>query len=730
MVTSYSYLQAYEVDTHERFSVEAYLASDINMAKYTNDEWFSLFGFNKGQTFKLVDPVVNTPLLSMPEITNHPDTGAPISPATADLLMSRGAIIEDENDRPLRHFLDPQNGNRGITYGLQFNSADWALEDNITTSFQRMSYADLTDYYFKSASASSVVDRQKYMGFFWQGIGHLIHHIQDMAQPQHVRNDAHCNKSDGIFNNCKRIDNITGLDLYQPSQYEFYSKLILTPTKIADIYRSSLYYGGGQGFNFGQHGFTTPRDFWLSPNQGQAIFVSRNFVTVDTNYRAVSTGASLPNLQYVDYTTHPQFPLPSQNSGSLPNIIERVTLTNEDICDPGQPVNNNCLISGDFYFVKRAFIDPVTNEEHYMNRFSSFGLWDDELAKQGKKPIFSLNRLNYLDRYSVLVPRAVGFSQGLIDFIFRGKISAAVNNGQLTIKNDSSYSMAGTIYSYSDRSNGVRNAHQSITINLAPGQQTVILDAATYFPDDNAYTGWRTLVFKGNIGGSPGVASYHLFYESQASPNPVPCGSNITGRSGSSEGFYPPPVNLGSEAGTVQVAFEAYRIPDGYEVRRSADNQVLKSTNGLVSGYHLDSFEHNPDPNDPTTFLVDLEVTGNSDDDTLWDITLGCPGDSVPDSRKTVNFDVQGQGGNQCSASLYIDDDFKQIIYPSSSDFNLQLSAGSNGNGFHEASLRYIAPGCEIGTSSSYFTIFINQGGNTIGSLGVPTSSTTNFYVD
>ncbi len=211
---------------------------------------------------------------------------------------------------------------------------------------------------------------------------------------------------------------------------------------------------------------------------------------------------------------------------------------------------------------------------------------------------------------------------------------------------------------------------------------------------------------------------------------PVSCGSNISGRQGSSEGFTPPPVNLGSEAGPVQVAFEAYTIPDGYEVKRSIDNQELLSTDGLVSGYHLDSFNHNPDPENPATFLVDLEVTGNSDTDTLWNITLGCPGDAVPDNRVTVDFDVSGVGGNSCSASLYIDDVYQQVVYPNSADFSLQLSAGSNGAGFHTASLQNISTGCQVGTISSYFSISIRQNGNSKGSFGVPAAPNTTFFVD
>ncbi len=462
----------------------------------------------------------------------------------------------------------------------------------------------------------------------------------------------------------------------------------------------------------------------MRPDQGQAEFVSNNFVSVDTNFRVENQGGVFPNLQFVEYTPHPSYPLPNASSGSLPGVIERVTLTQENICAPVEQ-GRVCDISGDFFFIKHAFVDPVTNTEHFMNRFSSFGLWDDELTKQGKQPIFSMNRLNYMDRYEVLVPRAVGFSQGLIDYFFRGKISATISNGQLRVRNESDVPIVGTLHSYSDNTSGDRIGHQSISINLAPGQQTQNLDTDIYLPDNPSYTGWRALAFNGSIGNTQGVANHHFYYQ-EDTPEPVTCGSQIVGRVGGSEGYSPPPVNLGSEPGTVQVAFEAFSIPDAYEVRRSIDNQDLVSSNGFVSGYHVDSFNHSPDPNDPATFLVDLEVTGNSDTNTEWNITLGCPGDSIPDNRETVDFDVTGTGN--CSASLFIDDEYVRGVSSSSGDFTLQLTAGA---GIHTASLRNAHPQfCYIGTTSSYVSIDIKHNGTYKGSLGVFSVQPISFTID
>jgi hypothetical protein len=101
----------------------------------------------------------------------------------------------------------------------------------------------------------------------FQSIGHVIHHLQDMAQPQHVRNDVHCDR--GI---CKTLFP----HVYAPSQYEKYTDLN-SPTDPRLQIRinlplekpaSTAVYPGA---NAATVPFKTPRHFWRTTAPGSAI---------------------------------------------------------------------------------------------------------------------------------------------------------------------------------------------------------------------------------------------------------------------------------------------------------------------------------------------------------------------------------------------------------------------------------------------------------------------------
>src|SRR6185312_3371323 len=53
---------------------------------------------------------------------------------------------------------------------------------------------------------------------------------------------------------------------------------------------------------------------------------------------------------------------------------------------------------------------------------TTLSVWDDFLKKKSLAPKFSLNRLNYDAMADLLLPRAVAYSAGLINFFFRGQI--------------------------------------------------------------------------------------------------------------------------------------------------------------------------------------------------------------------------------------------------------------------------------------------------------------------
>ena len=138
-------------------------------------------------------------------------------------LIQFGARWEDDKswEQALRHFYDPVN-NRPLVIDdhradpFIVASPDWALESPQALQDQAHSYQDARRHFYDALTGLSEIERKKSFGLMFQSIGHVIHHVQDMAQPQHVRNDVHCDR--GI---CKTLFP----HVYAPSQYEKYTDL-------------------------------------------------------------------------------------------------------------------------------------------------------------------------------------------------------------------------------------------------------------------------------------------------------------------------------------------------------------------------------------------------------------------------------------------------------------------------------------------------------------------------
>ena len=195
-------------------------------------------------------------------------------------LIGCGAQFEDvPGTRSVNHFYDPTNNGPlkvrvppligpWVTPGI--SSPDWALKDNNDSSAQAFSYKDARNYFYQALTTGPQQDRDALWGKLFQSIGQVIHHVQDMAQPQHVRNDAH-------------MDKLWLLPYYNPSLYESYTgdqnnrpvvQALLSSPGSEPVYTSN---------NPGS--FNTPRDFWINAQHtGLAEFTNRNFVSAGTNF--------------------------------------------------------------------------------------------------------------------------------------------------------------------------------------------------------------------------------------------------------------------------------------------------------------------------------------------------------------------------------------------------------------------------------------------------------------
>jgi hypothetical protein len=105
-------------------------------------------------------------------------------------LIPAGAVFEDAKPNSVAHFFNPRTG-LGLG-GIFKPSPDWALEDeDINRPIPQYSLTDFRDYLGLALTAADASIREKGFGRAFRSIGHVVHHIEDMAQPQHTRDDAH-----------------------------------------------------------------------------------------------------------------------------------------------------------------------------------------------------------------------------------------------------------------------------------------------------------------------------------------------------------------------------------------------------------------------------------------------------------------------------------------------------------------------------------------------------------
>src|SRR5262245_56557036 len=106
----------------------------------------------------------------------------PLNPQSAD----------EQIERPRHHFFDVQRSGDGIANG--FPAPDWALGllgRGPSADQNHFSLADARVYQLRSLTDSSRQDRDRHTARMFRTLGQVIHILQDMAQPQHTRNDPH-----------------------------------------------------------------------------------------------------------------------------------------------------------------------------------------------------------------------------------------------------------------------------------------------------------------------------------------------------------------------------------------------------------------------------------------------------------------------------------------------------------------------------------------------------------
>lgn len=367
--------------------------------------------------------------------------------------LMRGAIREDDdpfesdpspkNDDPdppeihhvLRHFFDPlRNIPLTSTIGLTTQTPcesfqpfwsgdppapcakaiDWALgtTDYRVTPFRpdparrnhytvvdarEAMYRALTGHNAAFTDVGSSIDvRNPYWATTFRVLGDVLHLNQDMAQPQHTRNDQHAGSLGGF--NFDFLGQKSTLEKWVESAVKGWGVMVVgtTPQDIIFI--------GPETFDFeGSPAYPTPifanyADYWTTPTfKGLADYSNRGFFTPGTNLGKDNSPYGLPNRVPTAYAS--EFVDPVRWNGSpVPNAQgAKVEFLRGIVNDANQP----------------TMVKDI--------RMSASSPWDQFLQPIGRRK-FTLLHENYQDQVSLLLPRATAYSAGLLGYFFRGKL--------------------------------------------------------------------------------------------------------------------------------------------------------------------------------------------------------------------------------------------------------------------------------------------------------------------
>lgn len=230
--------------------------------------------------------------------------------------------------------------------------------------------------------------RKTYYATMFRALGDVMHLNQDMAQPQHTRNESHA----GITS-----FNIGGNPAYERRIDARARGAGVSGPDGQPIFPGPLVYGTYDAPRFGRLS-----DYWsTAPGQsipmgrGLADYSNRGFFTPANNYGA-SNYASPPS-DPTKYTPESRTIVAGQSS---------VTVT----------------------YLRGTVTDTQTNGGASV-LLTKESVWKNLVTGATQLPTYTLDNTIFDDIASVLVPRAVGYSAGILDYFFRGKMQIGPPDG-------------------------------------------------------------------------------------------------------------------------------------------------------------------------------------------------------------------------------------------------------------------------------------------------------------
>ena len=330
-----------------------------------------------------------------------------IEPRKILQLLRGGAHLEDDGKRALNHFYDPYNDEalfgtiRGWKVYAGRKNPEWALGTPWTGGYgdvaspQSMSLAQSTDYLYEALTSKFELERRFAYGKLFASLGHVVHLLQDMAQPEHTRLDIHCN-----IMACKALDKIAEETVYDPSHYEF-----LIGNDGYEEYNQVDY----PVVELGKY-----RDYFDNPDgSGLADFSNRSFVSKDTNFIG----------SFDVLTTNPRYPQPSPAAAkiSTPGVVYTSTIDGTTWTVYQKEIRAEYI---DYYKNNGPQTDHLTATASLFEPDTP----DVDPSQYPKvSAIIGITDASYRHAAELLLPRAEGYTAGFLNHFFRGRMGARIS---------------------------------------------------------------------------------------------------------------------------------------------------------------------------------------------------------------------------------------------------------------------------------------------------------------
>jgi hypothetical protein len=288
-------------------------------------------------------------------------------------------------DRSGRHFHNPlkifsEAGLMRVIEHVQ-SSILWAQDSVEQDKFDEgdMSWQKVKEYYLNALISDTEEKRHLNFGLMFKGLGHQIHLVQDMSNPEHTRNDNHPAYTIERWAEHHANDII-----------EEFCKTPLFP----NVDLKTFVEDSSTGKSLFPIARLTDADVYVPENpvpsatlqQGLAEYSNANFFSDDTIFTI-------------------DFPYPSLVNADISKIFTK--------------------INTEYKPDEKGVYLPKTNEGDPINHFLRLPY----LKKYTTTTLLHLSYLDelcYKDYTSMLIPRTVGYSAALINYFFRGEIEVTL----------------------------------------------------------------------------------------------------------------------------------------------------------------------------------------------------------------------------------------------------------------------------------------------------------------